>query len=77
MKNVSIREARTHLSQLVEQAVREADDPRVQRVPNDEVIADWHRQRAALLERAVSGRKSAETSLPPLSFSIKEEDVGD
>jgi predicted transcriptional regulator len=36
----------------VEQAVREADDPSVARLSNDEVAADWRELRAALVARA-------------------------
>ncbi len=32
----------------VEQALREADDPNVQRIPNGDVRSDWQRQRAAI-----------------------------
>jgi hypothetical protein len=36
----------------VEASVREADDPRVERIHNDDVVADWRRQRADLAARA-------------------------
>ena len=36
----------------VEQAVREADDPAVKRIPHEEVTAGWRRQRAELAKRA-------------------------
>lgn len=34
----------------VEQALREADDPSVERIPHDVVREEWRRRRAALLE---------------------------
>jgi len=37
----------------VEQGLREADDPMVKRIPNEEVESDWRRQRAELARRAV------------------------
>ncbi len=36
----------------VEQAIREADDPRVRRIPNEEVQSNWQRQRAEFMKRA-------------------------
>ncbi|KGM34535.1 antitoxin of toxin-antitoxin stability system [Inquilinus limosus] len=36
----------------VEQAMREADDPSVKRIPQEEVSAKWRRQRAELVKRA-------------------------
>ena len=36
----------------VEQALREADDPDFERIPNADVEADWAQQRAALRTRA-------------------------
>lgn len=36
----------------IEQGIREADDPGVPRIPNEEVEADWRRQRAELVKRA-------------------------
>ena len=35
----------------VAQAVREADDPNLRRLPNDEVRSNWRRQRAELVKR--------------------------
>jgi hypothetical protein len=49
------REAREHSAWLaaeIEQAVREADDPAVTRIPHADVAANWQRQRAALVKRA-------------------------
>ncbi len=42
----------TWFRQEVEQALREADDPGVRRVPNDEVRTNWRQQRAELMKRA-------------------------
>jgi predicted transcriptional regulator len=42
----------------VEQGVREADDPRIVRVPHDDVAANWRIERAALLKKA-GGRTNA------------------
>ena len=39
----------------VEQAVREAADPTVDRIPHDRVISSWRQQRAEL-ERRAAGR---------------------
>jgi predicted transcriptional regulator len=39
----------------VEQGVREADDPAVDRVPHDMVLSSWRQQRAEL-ERRAAGR---------------------
>ena len=53
------QEARKHDAWFraeVEQGMREADDPRVKRISQDEVASNWRRQRAELVERA--GRKS-------------------
>lgn len=36
----------------VEQAMREADDPSVKRIPQEEIAAKWHRRRAELVKRA-------------------------
>jgi predicted transcriptional regulator len=36
----------------VEQAVREADDPMIERIPNEIVEAEWAIQRAELVKRA-------------------------
>ena len=36
----------------VERAVREADDPTVMRISNEEVKTKWNRQRAELVKRA-------------------------
>lgn len=41
----------------VEQSMREADDPNVKRIPQEEVSANWRRERAALVKRA--GRRTA------------------
>lgn len=49
------REDREHDSWFrsqVEEGLREADDPAVRRIPNEEVASDWRRQRAELVERA-------------------------
>lgn len=35
----------------VEQALREADDPTVKCIPNDEVEAGWERKRAEIVRR--------------------------
>jgi predicted transcriptional regulator len=39
----------------VEQAVREAADPTIERIPHDQVISSWRQQRADL-ERRAAGR---------------------
>lgn len=52
------REAREHDTWFraeVEQALREADDPGVRRIPQDEVSARWQRQRAELMRRVGRG----------------------
>lgn len=52
------RDAREHdawFREQVEQAVLEADDPDVPRIPHERVRSTWHRQRADL-ERRGSGR---------------------
>ena len=36
----------------VEQGVREADDPKVRRIPHEDVRSDWRQQRAELVRRA-------------------------
>jgi len=41
----------------VEQGMREADDPRVPRLPHEEVRSNWRRRRAELAKRA--GGKTA------------------
>lgn len=49
------RQAREHDAWFraeVEQAVREADDPGVARISQEEVSDNWRRQRAQLIERA-------------------------
>lgn len=49
------RQAREHEAWFrseVGQAIREADDPKVRRVPQEDVTANWHRQRAELAEQA-------------------------
>jgi predicted transcriptional regulator len=48
------RDARAHDAWFrgqVEQALREADDPTVERIPNGEVEASWEHRRAELLQR--------------------------
>ncbi|GLS23423.1 hypothetical protein GCM10007874_64440 [Labrys miyagiensis] len=53
------QEARDHDAWFraeVEQGMREADDPNVRRVAQEDVTNNWRRQRAELIERA--GRKS-------------------
>ncbi len=47
-------EAREHdawFRSEVAQAVREADDPNLRRVPHDEVRSNWRRQRTELVKR--------------------------
>ncbi len=49
------RAAREHDSWFrsqVEQGLREADDPKVPRIPHNEVASGWRRQRAELVKRA-------------------------
>jgi predicted transcriptional regulator len=41
----------------VEQALREAADPTLERVPHDQVISSWRQQRAEL-ERRAAGRSA-------------------
>jgi hypothetical protein len=36
----------------VEQGMREADDPGVKRIPQEEASAKWRRERTALVKRA-------------------------
>ncbi|HEX5328516.1 MAG TPA: antitoxin of toxin-antitoxin stability system [Acetobacteraceae bacterium] len=36
----------------VEQALREADDPKAKRIPDERVASNWRRQRAELVRRA-------------------------
>lgn len=36
----------------VERGMREADDPKVRRIPHEHVRSNWRRQRAALAKRA-------------------------
>jgi predicted transcriptional regulator len=53
------REAREHDAWFraeVEQALREADDPTVRRVPHGEIRSSWRQQRAELLERIAGQR---------------------
>ncbi len=53
------RDAREHDTWFraeVEQALREADDPTVKLIPNEEIRASWRRQRERLLER-IAGEK--------------------
>ena len=48
------RDAREHDAWFraeVEQGLREADDPTVKRIANEEIRASWRRQRTELLER--------------------------
>ena len=52
------RDAREHDAWFraeVEQALREADNPTVRRIPNEEVEASWERKRAELVRR-IGGR---------------------
>lgn len=54
------QEAREHevwFRAEVEQGMREADDPRVERLSQEEVGGNWRRQRAELVKRA-SGKSS-------------------
>ena len=49
------REAREHDAWFraeVEQAMREADDPKVKRIPHEELAAKWRQQRSKLVKRA-------------------------
>lgn len=49
------REAREHDAWFraeVEQGMREADDPKVKRIPHEEIASNWRRQRAGLVKRA-------------------------
>ena len=49
------REAREHDAWFraeVKQALREADDPKVKRIPHEEVKRRWRQRRATLLKRA-------------------------
>lgn len=49
------RQAREHDAWFraeVEQGMREADDPEVRRIANEDATAGWHRQRAELVKRA-------------------------
>lgn len=49
------REAREHdawFRSEVEASLREADDSRIKRVPNEEVVSSWREQRAGLVARA-------------------------
>lgn len=53
------REAREHDAWFraeVEQGMREADDPSVRRIPQDEVSSNWRRQRAELAKRTAVER---------------------
>jgi hypothetical protein len=55
------RETREHDAWFrgeVEQAVREADDPAVRRIPHEEVRSNWRRQRAELVKRAGGARRA-------------------
>jgi hypothetical protein len=36
----------------IERGLREADDPRAARIPNDEAVARWRRLRAEFVKRA-------------------------
>jgi hypothetical protein len=52
-------EAREHdvwFRRQVEEAIREARDPAVQRIPHEQVGAIWRRQRTELVKRA-GGKK--------------------
>lgn len=49
------RDAQAHdawFREQVEEAVVEADDPAVERMPHEQVRSTWHRQRAELEQRA-------------------------
>lgn len=49
------RKAREHDAWFraeVQQAMREADDPQVRRIPQDEVASNWRRQRDELAKQA-------------------------
>lgn len=49
------RQAREHDAWFrgeVEQGMREADDPAVRRIPQEEVAGDWQRRRTELVKRA-------------------------
>ncbi|HMG51594.1 MAG TPA: hypothetical protein VK597_13405 [Inquilinus sp.] len=48
----SVQELDARFRAEVEQGLREADDPTVERIPHEEVSANWRRQRAELLKRA-------------------------
>lgn len=54
------REARGHDAWFraeVEQALHEADDPTVRRIPHETVRSSWHRKREELIERASGQRR--------------------
>ena len=48
------RQRETRMRAELEEALREADDPRATRIPNEEVEAEWRLRRAELLARADS-----------------------
>jgi predicted transcriptional regulator len=35
----------------VEEGIREADDPTVKRIPHDEIVAEWRRERAEIVKQ--------------------------
>jgi hypothetical protein len=49
--NMSLRQHADWFQGEVERALREADDPTVLRISNEEIKAKWSRQRAELVER--------------------------
>ena len=54
------REAREHdvwFRAEVEQGMREADDPTIQRIPHEQVTSNWQQQRAELVKLA--GKRNA------------------
>ena len=48
----SMREHDAWFRAEVEQGMREADDPSIKRIPQEEVSAWWRRERAELVKRA-------------------------
>ncbi len=48
----AVRENDAWFRTEVEQAMREADDPTLARVPHEEIAAKWRQKRAALLRQA-------------------------
>jgi hypothetical protein len=56
------RETREHDSWFrgeVEQALREADDPAINRIPDEDVRSKWRQQRAELVKRGGGGGNGA------------------